>query len=169
MVEPREDSVIRLNTDPELNLREVTMEELTLQETIKTLFEGGTILLTSYDNDKGKDTLVRFQEKNGDIITQVSKPTTTAGGFVGSSRYWTIFDVTFNTLSLYPTYLYDSTRYMLGNKFETNCTVSYKSIHGDIDIAMVKGVFSDDDGNYYYTLSGESSSKYFKEEDLQEV
>lgn len=170
MAKSESNSVIQMsNTETELNLTEVTMRELNLLETIQTLSDGGIILLTSYDNKPDKDMLVRFRERGGDIITQVTQPTSAMDEFLGTGLYWSIYDVSFNMLSLYPTYLFDSDRYGLANKFEPSSTVEYESTHGGNDIAVVQRVYSNDDGDFYYTLSGEEENNYFREEDLKEV
>lgn len=147
-------------------LEDVTMRVLSLTETLEELMSGSVILLKTYDNHRGKDVLIRIKETPNGKVTQVSKPTTKMEGFVGTQRYWSLYDIDINTLSLYPTYIYDPIKYNLGSKFEPSTIVEYESSYGDNDVAVIKQVLQDEAGNFYYKLSGEGE-KTFKEDELK--
>lgn len=149
----------------EVVLEDVTMRELSFEDTVLNLMSGEVILLTTYEGQREKDTLVRLRQTKNGAVTQVSKPTTTMEGFVGGNKYWSLYDISLNTLSMYPTFAYDSTRYGLDYKFEPKSVVKHTSEHGDKDIAIVARIFKDEEGNFLYTLSGEGD-KLFREEEL---
>lgn len=149
-------------------LEDVTMEELSITDTLDRLMAGSVILLTTYDNQRDKDVLIRMKDTPNGKVTQVSKPTTSMEGFVGTHKYWSLYDISINTLSLYPTYVYDPTRYGMGAVFEPNCMVEYESSYGDKDIAVITKVLQDEHGSFYYKLSGEGE-RVFKEEELTEL
>lgn len=147
-------------------LEDLTMQELSLEETIEALMSGSVILMTTYDNRREKDTLVRIKDTNSGKVTQISKPTTSMDGFVGNKKYWSMYDISLNSLSMYPTYVFDPTRYDIGYKYEPNSVVEYTSSYGDMDVAMVTKVLRDLDGNFHYKLSGEGD-KTFREDELK--
>lgn len=146
-------------------LEDLSLEELSIEETLEKLMSGKIILMTTYDNQRAKDILIRMKETTNGKVTQVSKPTSSMEGFVGARKYWSLYDISINSLSLYPTYVYDPTRYNMGNAFEPSNMVTYTSGYGDTDVAVVNKVLRDEAGDYYYTLSGEGD-RTFKEEEL---
>lgn len=150
------------------DLEVVTMERLELEETLQLLFSGEVILLSTYENDSKKDIIVRIKETKNGMVTQISKPSPQMAGFVGGKKYWSLYDVSINMLSMYPTYNYDETRYGLGYKFEPNTIVEYKSDYGDIDVATIDEIMVSEEGDYYYTISGEGD-KVFMEDELKEI
>lgn len=158
-----DENIIHLNSD----LEEVTMTELDFRETIDALFNGETILLTTYDNRRDKDVLIRFNEGPKGIVTQVTKPYTTMGGFTGANRYWSLYDIDLNTLSLYPTYIFDPTIYGLGNLYEPNSIVEYMTDSGEKDVALIRKVMINTEGEFYYLISGEEEA--YKEKELRTI
>lgn len=154
-------------TGPE-GLEDLTSEELSLKETLDAMLSGEVILMTTYDNRREKDILIRVKESEKGLITQVSKPSSSMSGFVGNKKYWSMYDIDINSLSMYPTYVFDPSRYDIGYEFEPNSMVVYKSSYGDKDVAVVVGVLRDQAGNFYYKLSGEGE-RVFKEEELKEL
>lgn len=149
-------------------LEEITMVELSLEEAVRALFEEKVLLLATYDNHRDKDILIRLEDTSNGRVTRVAKPETSMGGFVGTKRYWSLYDITINMLSMYPVYIYDPVIYNSGVKYEPNIAVEYTSSKGDTDIAIIRRAFRDEDCNVFYTLSGEGD-KLFTELELKEM
>lgn len=149
----------------EEGLVDIYEEELDLGETLDALLSGKIILLSTRDNDKSKDRLVRFKNTRNGIVSQISTPTTLMEEFVGGAKYWTLYDIGINILSLYPTYVFDPERYKTGNKYNVGAMVEYLNPQGEADIAVILKIQMDvESGRFYYTLSGEYENLFFEEE-----
>lgn len=158
-----EDAIARLQEDT--LYEEIAMVELEFKDTVDALFDGKIILLSTYENDKSKDVLIRFRETRNGTVTQITKPSSNMSGFTGVRRYWSLHDVSLNTLSMFPTYVYDPAVYKIGNKYEPKTTVYYTTDDKEEDVAIIKNVYRDEECNFYYRISGEGELM-FKEEDL---
>lgn len=146
------------------DLEEVSTKPLELKETLEALFEGKVILLTTYEDTRDKDILVRLKDTKNGQVTQVSNTSSAMSGFVGSKNYWSLHDVTINMLSMYPTYIYDPAAYNIGYRYSPNTIVEHTSSHGDLDVAVITKILTDEECNFYYKLSGEGDRLYREEE-----
>lgn len=145
-----------------IDLQELRLERLSLEESWDELQAGGTIVIEKYESTQGKDILVRLNKRQH-TVTQISFDVAPiVGGF--DKRFWQIFNVSINALSLKNVYRYDEALYNLKNQFNVDAIVEYASTAGGKDVAVVTAVFMDAAGDFYYALSRET--QLYKETEL---
>lgn len=145
-------------------MKKISLDNLSFEDTVTSLLSGEVILLTPQNGSNPKKDLLIKMSGGEEQVTLISRPKTTMSGF-GRGNYWDMYDIKLNTLSLYPTYIFDEEKYSIPTKFKPYELVSYESEKG-WDIALVEDIYLREDNNeIMYKISGEDD--YYPEEDLQ--
>lgn len=121
------------------------------------------------------DVLRVKQENQGDILlrlstgkhkfTEVSRDLDKETMFY--KRYWVLYNVSINSLLTFDVYLEDDYVESTKVKFPKNTIVEYVRDNQESDVAKVKDILVDSNGNYFYALSGETS--LYNEDKLNKI
>lgn len=140
-----------------------------LADKLNALLTGETLLFKGFERAEKADVLVRVNEQNGFLISQISYDMTEN---VWNPRYWINFNVGINDISLITAFLFDeeifsnySPRYMV------NDIVNYTSADGEKDSAVIEAIYciNGDPTKYAYSLSRDTNRLYLEAELLQNV
>lgn len=123
----------------------------TLTEKVQALLDGDVLFIKKFEKQEGADVLVRLDQRRY-TVSQISYDISESED---NTRFWTTFNVGLNDLSLYTVFRFKEDvfrkecKYMIGDK------VSYTSIDGKIDSAIIEGVYehSTDPTKFAYRLS----------------
>ncbi|ARQ95933.1 hypothetical protein qdsa001_177 [Staphylococcus phage qdsa001] len=121
------------------------------------------------------DVLRVKQENQGDILlrlstgkhkfTEVSRDLEKETTFY--KRYWVLYNVSINSLLTFDVYLEDDYMESTKVKFPKNTIVEYIRDNQEPDVAKVKDILVDNNGNYFYALSGETA--LYNEDKLNKI
>lgn len=143
----------------ENDLVPVEVRCLTLEESIDELFKGNVIVLQNYEKTRGKDILVRINDKKFKV-TEISHDANT---LEYEKPYWQIHNVSLNAISLHNAYKKDEYDNLKKYKFLPGTVVHV----GDSEknkVSIVEQMYQDSIGNAYYSL-GDREGLY-AEDDL---
>lgn len=146
--------------DAPQGLIELKLKELSLEETWEFLQEGYTVVVTNYEETRGKDVLVRL-DKRRHTVTQISFD---VAPIEYGERYWTVHNVSINALSLHSVFLYEESLYSIEHAYSPGTIVYFDDGAHPSQVAVVDRVFIDELANVYYTLDNEEG--YFLEAEL---
>lgn len=148
----------------ETELTKVEYKPLNMKEAVEALFNNQVLIVKGLEQRKRADILVRLNQKGRIPVTQVSYDITPPDGY-WRDQYWIIFDLPMNVLSTYPCYVYSEDLAKGNPKYVEGQTVYYTSKEDNqVDSALVLGVYTDEDHNWYYRLSRDK--EYYKEAEL---
>lgn len=142
----------------ENDLVPVEVSCLTLEESIDELFKGNVIVLQNYEKTRGKDILVRINDKKYKV-TEISHD---ANIFEYEKPYWQIHNVSLNAISLHNTYKKDVYDSLKKYKFLPGTVVHV----GDLEknkVSIIEQMYQDSLGNVYYSL-GDREGFYSEDE-----
>ena len=148
--------MLELNEN-DLNLVEVSC--LTLEESIDELFKGNVIVLQNYEKTRGKDILVRINDKKYKV-TEISHDSNI---FEYEKPYWQIHNVSLNAISLHNVYKKDVYDSLKKYKFLPGTVVHVGGLEKN-KVSIVEQMYQDSLGNVYYSL-GDREGLY-SEDDL---
>ena len=140
-----------------------------LAEKLNALLSGETLLFKGFEQAEQADVLIRFNEQNGFLISQISYDMTEN---VWDPRYWINFNTGLNDISLITAFLFDedvfsrySPRYLIKD------IVNYTSDDGQEDSAVIEAVYcvNGDPTKYAYSLSRDTNRLYLESELIQNV
>lgn len=142
----------------ENDLVPVEVSCLTLEESIDELFKGNVIVLQNYEKTRGKDILVRINDKKYKV-TEISHD---ANIFEYEKPYWQIHNVSLNAISLHNTYKKDVYDNLKKYKYLPGTVVHV----GDLEknkVSIIEQMYQDSLGNVYYSL-GDREGFYSEDE-----
>ena len=143
----------------ENDLVPVEVSCLTLEESIDELFKGNVIVLQNYEKTRGKDILVRINDKKYKV-TEISHD---ANIFEYEKPYWQIHNVSLNAISLHNAYKKDEYDNLKKYKFLPGTVVHVGELEKN-KVSIVEQLYQDSLGNAYYAL-GDREGLY-SEDDL---
>lgn len=143
----------------EIELTPVDVSCLTLEESIEELFKGNVIVLQNYEKTRGKDILVRLNDKKYKV-TEISHD---ANIFEYEEPYWQIHNVSLNAISLHNAYKKDVYDNLKKYKFLPGTVVHVEGLEKN-EVSIVEQMYQDTLGNVYYTLGDREG--YFLEDEL---
>ena len=129
---------------------------------IMKLLNEGKVLRVKQENQG--DILLRFstgKHKFTEVSRDLDKET------VFYQRYWVLYNVSINSLLTFDVYLEDDYSEFSKVKYPKDTIVSYTRYDLEKDVAMIKDVLKDNNGNYFYALTGETM--LFDENKLSKV
>jgi hypothetical protein len=136
----------------------------TLAEKLEALMGGEILFIKRFERAEGMgaDVLVRLEEKKF-TVTQISYDVQMDEH---SDRFWTTFNVGLNDLSLFTCFKFDEGSFGLTNKYTINDIVTYTSVDGIRDSAIIEEVYvnNNDPSQFAYRLSRDLG--VYAEEDL---
>lgn len=143
----------------ENDLEPVEVSCLTLEESIAELFKGNVIVLQNYEKTRGKDILVRINDKKYKV-TEISHD---ANIFDYEKPYWQIHNVSLNAISLHNTYKKDVYDNLKKYKFLPGTVVHVGGLENN-KVSIVEQMYQDSLGNVYYSLGDREG--FYSEDDL---
>ena len=136
---------------------------LTLEESIDELFKGNVIVLQNYEKTRGKDILVRINDKKYKV-TEISHD---ANIFDYEKPYWQIHNVSLNAISLHNVYkkeVYDTIKSF---KLLPESVVQIRQ-GGELVLDMIESVYRlEGTKDMFYTLSGREG--YYRVIDIESI
>ena len=143
----------------ETDLYPVEVRCLTLEESIDELFKGNVIVLQNYEKTRGKDILVRINDKKYKV-TEISHDSNI---FEYEKPYWQIHNVSLNAISLHNVYKKDVYDSLKKYKFLPGTVVHVGGLEEN-KVSIVEQVYQDTLlGNVYYSL-GDREGLYSEDE-----
>ena len=142
----------------ENDLVPVEVRCLTLEESIDELFKGNVIVLQNYEKTRGKDILVRINDKKYQV-TEISHDSNI---FECEKPYWQIHNVSLNAISLHNAYKKDVYDNLKKYKFLPGAVVHVGDLENN-KVSIVEHMYQDTLGNVYYSL-GDREGFYSEDE-----
>ena len=134
----------------------------TLNDKIQALLDGEVLFIKKFEKQEGADVLVRLEQKKF-TVSQISYDISVNGI---DPRYWITFNLGLNDLSLFTCYKFSEDVFGKEHKFMINDVVSYTSVDGLQDTAIVEEVYQHniDPDKFAYRLSRDNG--LYAEEEL---
>lgn len=138
-------------------------EYATLEEKLNALLNGEVILIRAFESTTKVDVVARLEQKKFKV-TQISYDLVETEL---DKRYWVIFNIGLNDLSLFTVFRYEEESFSHANRYMVNDVVTYTSHDGKQDSAIIEEVYISKSypEQYAYRLSRDSNVIY-AEEDL---
>ena len=147
----------------ENDLVPVEVKCLTLEESIDELFKGNVIVLQNYEKTRGKDILVRLNDKKYKV-TEISHD---ANIFEYEKPYWQIHNVSLNAISLHNVYKKEVYDTIGGFKLLPGSVVQILQ-RGELVLAVIDNVYRvEGSKDMYYTLSDREG--YYKATEIESI
>ncbi|AAY53400.1 hypothetical protein [Listeria phage P100plus] len=126
-----------------------------LEDKLLALLTGETLLVRGLEKSTNADVLVKLDDRKYPV-TQISYEISITDN-VFRERYWTIYDISINALSLYDVFLFEEDNPAYELKIQVSDNVQYTSISGVKDTAKVIAIYEDEEKNLFCELSREDT------------
>lgn len=118
---------------------------------IMTYLKNGKVLRVKQDNQG--DILVRMSPGKHKF-TEVSRDLDKESFYY--KRHWVLYNVSVNSLITFDVYLDEEYSETTKVKYPKDTIVEYTREDQEKDVAMIKEILTDNNGNYFYALTGET-------------
>lgn len=118
---------------------------------IITYLKNGKVLRVKQDNQG--DILIRMSPDRHKF-TEVSRDLDKESTFY--KRYWVLWNISINSLLTFDVYLDEEYSETTKVKYPKDTIVEYTREDQEKDVAMIKEILTDNNGNYFYALTGET-------------
>ncbi|QDP42978.1 virion structural protein [Bacillus phage vB_BmeM-Goe8] len=138
----------------------------TLNDKIQALLSGEILFIKKFEKNEGADVLARLEQKKF-TVSQISYDISVNDS---DPRYWVTFNLGLNDLSLFTCYRFSEDVFGKEHKYMINDVVSYTSLDGQTDTAIVEEVYqhNTDPTKFAYKLSRDEGL-YVEEELVKNV